>query len=281
MACAPEIMSGATDGLEKADVNHPPPFENAKAKKTGDPAVLLDAGINAVLAETGALLGVSRAYVMLDEYGGRYLRNTHEWVDGKIGAAMFSWPLHNYEKDLPSLKPLMEGKEFFAAHTSELPPDMRRVLTMQGVDSVLLVPLRQGETWIGLMGLDSCGVRRAWQEEEIVILKYLSLLAGLYFERREYAGASHTIAAIRDILGVGSLFALPAPYISPASSESPHGGARGPEVPDDAVSLEEAERRLIIETLNRYKGNKSKAAKHLGLKWSSLDRRCKKLGMED
>ncbi|MCL2123386.1 MAG: hypothetical protein FWH34_04775, partial [Desulfovibrionaceae bacterium] len=106
-----------------------------------NPAVAADEGITAALAGAGTLLGVSRAYVMLDEADGRYLRNTHEWVDGKIGPAMHSWPLHEYAKDIPSLKPLMAGREFFSGHTRELPRDMERTLRKQSVHSVLLAPL--------------------------------------------------------------------------------------------------------------------------------------------
>jgi transcriptional regulator with GAF, ATPase, and Fis domain len=46
------------------------------------------------------------------------------------------------------------------------------------------------------------------------------------------------------------------------------------------MTLLDTERSLIIETLALYNGNKLKAAKHLGLTWPSLDRRCKKLGIE-
>ena len=58
-----------------------------------------------------------------------------------------------------------------------------------------------------------------------------------------------------------------------------HEIAKKSEVPDDALSLLEAERRLIVETLSRYNGNKTHAAQHLGIKWAALDRRCKKLGI--
>ena len=43
--------------------------------------------------------------------------------------------------------------------------------------------------------------------------------------------------------------------------------------------LEEGERRLIVEALNLYNGNKTRAAAHLGIKWAALDRRCRKLGI--
>lgn len=233
-----------------------------------------DAGLNAALAETGRLLGVSRVYVMLDEADGRYLRNTHEWVDGAIGPAMYSWPLHDYEKDLPSLRPMMAGKPFFAAHTRNVPPDFQRVLRMQAVDSVLLVPLLRDGKRIGLIGFDSCGAERLWKEEEIAILRHLARLVTLFMERREYDETRRMLDRVRDLLGESEGRIVRFRVLSES------GGAKTPDVPDDALSLQEAERRLILDALALYNGNKSRAAKHLGLKWAALDRRCKKLGIE-
>ena len=258
MGRMPELLSGELP-MPSSAAHHPPQLGSGGARAE------LDERINAALAETGALLGVSRAYVMLDEEDGRFLRNTHEWVDGKIGPAVFSWPLHDYERDLPSLKPLMEDKNFFACHTREAPPDFKRVLSMQGVDSVLLAPLLQEGSWIGLAGFDSCGVERSWREEEIVLLRHLARLTALFLERREYAGASRVMRGIRSLLGQDPDCARSAAKASGASLDPP--------------SLEEGERRLIVDALNLYHGNKTRAASHLGIKWASLDRRCKKLGI--
>ncbi len=230
-----------------------------------DPNAVTDEAVNAALAGTGELLGVSRVYVMLDEEDGRFLRNTHEWVDGKIGPAMYSWPLHEYEKDLPSLKPLMAGREFFHVHTRDSPPDFKRVLSMQAVDSVLLVPLMREGEWIGLVGFDECGQERDWREEETAILRALARLVAVALERRGYHAAQGRLERIRNVL------------------DESEAGARKkavPQVPENPESLQAAERRLILETLNLYQGNRLRAAKHLGLAWAALDRRCKKLGIE-
>lgn len=228
------------------------------------PQAMTDAGVNAALAGIGNLLGVSRAYLMLDEAEGRYLRNTHEWVDGTIGPAMHSWPLHDYEKDLPSLKGLMAGTDFYAAHTRDTPPDLHRVLTMQAVDSVLLVPLTQNGAWIGLMGFDVCGKEREWREEEIALLRHLARLAAVALERRGYLEARARLARVRAALEM--------------DDEAPRRKA-APPLPENPQSLRAAERAMIEETLNLYHGNRLRTAKHLGLTWAQLDRRCKKLGI--
>ena len=231
----------------------------------GDPHSATDDAMNAALAGLGSLLGVSRAYVMLDEAGGRYLRNTHEWVDGAIGPAMYSWPLYDYEKDLPSMKPLMAGKDFFAGHTRDMPPDLFKVLSMQAVDSVLFVPLLRDGAWIGHVGFDSCGKERNWREEEIAMLRQLARLVAVALERRGHLAAQGQIARIRAVLEQG---------------EAAPRRKAAPPVPENTQSLQSAEYNLITETLDLYHGNRLRTAKHLGLTWAQLDRRCKKLGIE-
>ena len=234
-------------------------------RPANDPHAATGEAINASLAGIGELLGVSRVYVMLDEEDGRYLRNTHEWVDGKIGPAMYSWPLHEYEKDLPSLKGLMMGKEFYAAHTKDTPPDLHRVLAMQAVDSVLMAPLVQNGSWIGLMGFDCCGREREWREEETAMLRHLARLVPVALERRGHLAAQGQLSRIRAVLD---------------ESDVPVRRGPVPPLPENPQSLQAAERRMIVETLNLYHGNRLRTAKHLGLTWAQLDRRCKKLGIE-
>lgn len=112
---------------------------------------------------------------MLDEEDGRHLRNTHEWVNRDSGPAMSSWPLHDYERDPPSLTPLLQARDCVAAHAKDLPPDLERTLRKQGVDSVLLVPLLRDGRRIGLTGCDSCGKKRLWSEEEVLLLRHLAM----------------------------------------------------------------------------------------------------------
>ena len=232
----------------------------------GTPESATDKAINAALAATGELLAVSRVYVMLDEKGGRYLRNTHEWVSSDIGPAMASWPLHDYEQDIPSLKPLMAGKDFTAAHTRDMPPDLLRALSMQGVDSVLFAPLVRNEAWVGLVGFDSCGRERLWRDEEVLVLRHLAGIVAAALERRDYLTTHSKLMRIQEVIAEGDM-------------PSEHKQKEIPEVPESSESLQAVERRMIVETLALYNGNRMRAAKHLGLKWASLDRRCKKLGI--
>lgn len=231
-----------------------------------DSDMTADAAVNNMLEDVGDLLGVSRAYVMLDEKDGRYLRNTHEWVNHGTGPAMHSWPLHDYERDLPSLKPLLQEKEFLAAHARDLPPDLEQTLRKQGVDSVLLVPLLREGRRIGLTGCDSCGKKRRWSGEEILLLRHLAHAAVFALDRGECRALRDRLNRVQEAL---------------AEDQSGQSGAsRHALCEAEPMTLREAERRLISQCLRRCRGNKQRAAAQLGLTWAALDRRCKKLNIE-
>ncbi len=219
------------------------------------------------LSQLGYFLGASRAYVMCDEDAGRFLRVAYEWIDGTSDQVFPSWPLHDYQKDIPSLKPLMQGKTFLAVHTRHLAEDLNKVLTKQSVSSLLIVPLTRDGVWAGLVGMDSCGVEREWQEFEVDILRYFSGLVGQVLDREDYLAVRRRLGNVR--LALNDEFSL-----APTVAKPLTGGVaeeRG------GVTLLEAERRLIVEALAMNHGNRGAAARQLGIAWAALDRRCKKL----
>lgn len=269
----PEAPSAPADS--KPEAGGPPELrflKSATSLMAGLPGLLLggensadlDTAVNTALEQVGQLTAVSRAYVMLDEENGRFLRNTHEWVNRDVGPAISSWPLHDYQRDLPSLKPLMAGRPFLAAHTRDLPPDFKSVLEKQAVDSVLLAPLTRHGSWVGLAGFDMCGMTREWSGLETDLLRHLAGLVPPALERAEYLVLRQCLAGVRAALD---------PTGPPAGAAPPDGGA-------EALTLAEAERRLIAAALARHHGNRNAAAKELGLPWAALNRRCKKLGLE-
>ncbi len=220
------------------------------------------------LARVGGFLGASRAYVMCDEDNGRFLRVSYEWINGEVKEALPSWPLHDYQKDIPSLKPLLLDKPYFAAHTHQLAPDLHKVLTKQSVSSVLLVPLVRDGLWSGLVGVDSCGMEKEWSGVEVDMLRHFSGLVGQVLDREDYLAVRRRLSNVR--------FALNDECPDLASRVAGSSEAT-PTEEKTPMTLKEAERRLIVETLARNHGNRGAAARELGIAWAALDRRCKKL----
>lgn len=234
------------------------------ASTTGRP----DAAIDLCLARTGAQLDASRLYVMLNENKQRYLRNTHEWVNSQPDLPSLSWPLYDYDHDLPSLKNILNENEILAGHFDSLPPDLQQILHRQGVQSIVVARMvRDGEI-IGLVRADYCSRRCDSFDEPATVLRYLANVIVVALERKELYKLRLQLQAISNVLSNQSI------------SEHPQDKTLITVKDGRPVTLQDAERRIIVETLELYNGNKLKTARHLGLTWPSLDRRCKKLGIE-
>lgn len=240
------------------------------------PDLIVSSGMNSdyvideALSRIGALFDASRVYVMLDEKDGKYLRNTHEWVNEVIGPVMFSWPLYDYEYDIPSLKRIIAENEVFSGNTADMPQDLNNVLNKQGVLSFVMATLIRDGNRIGIVGMDFCESPRVLVSQHHEVLRYLAGLISMALERKQYHIMRAKLNTIRDC--IQSL----EPYIETGDGDETDTASR----PSKPTTLLDAERRIIIETLELYNGNKLKTAKHLGLTWPSLDRRCKKLGIE-
>lgn len=239
----------------------------------GLPALLLEGdgktrsvndAIRAALEGLGRALCVSRAYVMFDDRDGRYMRNTHEWVNGDTEPAMYTWPLYEHARDIPTLKPMLEADGVIAAHTRDLPEDQRRVLAIQLVDSVLLVSIRRQGRWIGLLGVDMCGRERVWTDEEIAVMRFMAPLIDACLERDRYAAMREMLEGLRVFLN---------------DSCDPDPNVTDPRL-KPRETLEEAERRMIADALEICDGNIQQAAIHLGLSWYAMKRRCKLYGFK-
>ena len=230
-----------------------------------------DTAINEALTRVGTLIGASRAYVMLHEKEDKYLRNTHELVNQRIGPVMFSWPLYDYEYDIPSLKKIIANDTVFYGHTRDLPGDLNTVLSKQGVKSILIAPVVKDRVAIGMVGADFCEIECDFSEPFAEVLQCLAGLVALALERKQQLTILGKLMQIRD-----TMTELSPLLEGRAPMEEPSVGIQG----GRPTTLLDAERKLIIETLEMYNGNKLKTAKHLGLTWPSLDRRCKKLSIE-
>lgn len=229
-----------------------------------------DFAIDEALARAGNLLSASRIYVMLDEKDGRYLRNTHEWVNHRVGPAMFSWPLYDYEYDIPSMKTMLEENGFFTGHAKDMPEDLRGVFQKQNVKSIIIAAIVRDGVRIGLVGADFCETECDASPEQGVVIQFLAGMVALALERKQHQVLRGKLAAIRNTIA----------DIEPLLETFEQDAASTMVRPTKPMTLLDAERRIIIETLELYNGNKLKSAKHLGLTWPSLDRRCKKLGIE-
>ncbi len=146
----------------------------------------VDAVVNEVLAMTGHLLDVSRAYVFRFRENERILDNTHEWcaVDVKPRVSIRKG-LH-FDELAPSFFPLIAELDLIAPHhISMLPDDLRAILEPQDIQSVLWMPMYLNNRIEGFVGYDEVRSGRDWLPEEITMSRIITESYARALERKQ------------------------------------------------------------------------------------------------
>jgi PAS domain S-box-containing protein len=138
------------------------------------PSSEINDGINQTLKQIGELEGVDRCYIFLmDEQKGE-MSNTHEWcapgilpeIDNLQGLSisMFPWWIGK----------LQRLEEVYIPVVADLPVEARAerdILTAQGIQSVLVVPVVMNKKMVGFLGFDSVTSRRVWSADSILLVR--------------------------------------------------------------------------------------------------------------
>ena len=134
----------------------------------------VDAVVNEVLAMTGLLLDVSRAYVFRLRENERIIDNTHEWCAAGVKPEIENLKGLPFDELLPSFFPLIAQHDLIAPyHISELPDDIRAILEPQDIQSVLWIPMYLKGRIEGFVGYDEVRGPREWLPEEITMARII------------------------------------------------------------------------------------------------------------
>jgi PAS domain S-box-containing protein len=145
----------------------------------------LDDAIDATLARLGQFCGSDRTYIFARTRPG-FMDNTHEWCAPGIA------PMIGMLKDLPMEMadpwwPLFDSQgHVYIADVLELETDdpLRETLEMQGIRSLLAVPLREDGRLIGFMGYDSVSEVRSFLQGEIFLIQSVANIISTMLTRR-------------------------------------------------------------------------------------------------
>ncbi|MCC8164873.1 MAG: helix-turn-helix domain-containing protein [Planctomycetes bacterium] len=168
---------------------------------------------------------------------------------------MYSWPLYDFEFDIPSMKNLIANYDIYYGHTSAMPLDLSQVFTKQGVRTFIMSPVYRDNAKVGLVGADFCERERDDCEIIAPIFRHLAGLVAMALEKKQHQLLLSKVSALRSIIHEIE------PMLRGHELEEFNQAAKATK----PITLLDAERRIIIETLELYKGNKLKTAKHLGL----------------
>lgn len=137
---------------------------------------ITDQTIEDALGRIGPFVGADRSYVFLKSEDGATYRYTHEWCAPEILAQKEkapSVPLDGYpwfHAQLEKMRPI------HIPDVNDLPPEaasFQKMLEMQDIQSLVLVPMTEGSRLVGFVGFDAVQQARAWEEETIMLLRVL------------------------------------------------------------------------------------------------------------
>lgn len=145
-------------------------FMNVSSGEIGD-------AIQDMLRRLGKLFEVDRTYIFEYSEDGKFMNNTHEWCANGISAQMES--LQQIPLDMtPWWNDLLANGEYInISKVSDMPPEAsaeQTILTEQGIQSVLVIPIVSDTGLFGFMGLDSVIHERNWSKDEIQLLLVLA-----------------------------------------------------------------------------------------------------------
>lgn len=138
----------------------------------------LDAAIERALATTGRFTGVDRAYLFAYDLERRTASNTHEWCGPGIEPQIQHLQGIAMDELSEWFEPHLRGEAVHVPRVSEREPGdrLRGLLEAQDVETVIAVPLIDGERCLGFVGFDAVGEGRVWADEELALLDVLAEL---------------------------------------------------------------------------------------------------------
>ena len=168
------------------------------------PVTELDAAIDTALAQTGAFVGVDRAYVFAYDFAAQRVCNTHEWcapgIEPQIDELQDT-PMSDVQDWVDTHQ---RGEVIHIPDVRALPADsgVREVLEPQGIVTLMTLPIAVGPEVFGFVGFDAVRGPRHWKPEERQLLEVLAeLLANAELRRRyehELVEARRQEALVRD-----------------------------------------------------------------------------------
>jgi len=145
----------------------------------------IDDAINQAIARIGVYCNRDRSYVFVRD--GEVGNNTHEWCGPSTE------PMIEHLQGLPMslygsmLDPLFEGRPLQVPDVSALDSEdpTRQLLEMQGIRSVVLVPMRSGSEFYGMMGFDGVEHTHEFLPGELYLLQSVADVICSVLQRRE------------------------------------------------------------------------------------------------
>ena len=151
--------------------------------------------IRDVLARMGDATGASRVYVFENHTGADQVLKAsmrYEWTAPGVSARIYTPLVQGFsyrEAGFSRWADHLAGGAVLDGHVREFPASERKLLSEQGVRSVIAVPVFVDKQWWGYIGFDSCDAERKWTPVEVDALRTSAGLLGSAIHRTRYEEA--------------------------------------------------------------------------------------------
>jgi PAS domain S-box-containing protein len=150
------------------------------------PGESIDLIVEKSMGTMGEFIGVDRVYLFQFGVEGELMSNTHEWCREGVEPQKESLqdvPCESYPWWMGQLE---QGEAIHIPNVTKMPPEAsscRKRLEMQGVQSLLVVPVREGGKLWGFVGFDSFREKRRWGEDIPQVLNLVGEMLGAALSR--------------------------------------------------------------------------------------------------
>jgi PAS domain S-box-containing protein len=147
-----------------------------------------------VLEPIGKAAGASRVYffeVFRGEAGQQLMSQRAEWCAPGVKSVSGN-PRHQpvpVDRDFKRWGELLSRGEVVSGRVRDFPPSERAILEPQGILSMLVLPLRINQAWVGFIGFDNCAVDQEWDRLEVDLLSAAAGALSLELEHRQSESA--------------------------------------------------------------------------------------------
>jgi PAS domain S-box-containing protein len=133
---------------------------------------------------------VSRVYIFEnfeDASDGLCMKQTHEACASGVAAEIDNPALQHlpYSGGFARWRHELSEGRAISGLTEEFSTDERAILEVQGIQSILVLPIWAAGRWHGFVGFDDVRQKRPWNETNIQLLRAAASAIGAYIERRQ------------------------------------------------------------------------------------------------
>ncbi len=137
----------------------------------------IDKGLDKALKRIGEFSHVDRSYVFLIDRNKNMMSNTHEWCSPGIEPQMNRLqhlPIDQFPWIMGEINDLKTAHVPRVVELSDEAHQEKKQFQSEGIQSLICVPMRLGNSAIGFIGFDSVREEKSWSDDDIALLKIFS-----------------------------------------------------------------------------------------------------------